>query len=358
MAFIGDVFLGDLDTVDIQISKHAILTSNPASGSVALDEVRSADPGSRLREWLAPGVGWVELGTDWDSLAARFRERPPVFCRHICPAEVRISLKQHVTDLDDLVEASHRFTPLLNSAQTFSVQTRLIGSGWPYARYDVNVRLSEQFVEQGVSLDVRQPEQVLSVVFAPEQGYLGLSRVADNLSDWAGGARRFKREEGQVSRAEFKLLEALEVFGLSLPVGGKALDLGAAPGGWTRTLRKHGMSVVTVDPADLDSRIASDPTVRHVRRTAQSYLPTTTEQFDVILNDMRKDARASAQIMGSAVENLKRGGWALLTLKLPKREMTKVVEVAFEVLRERYEVIGARQLFHNRNEITVALRPK
>jgi 23S rRNA (cytidine2498-2'-O)-methyltransferase len=220
----------------------------------------------------------------------------------------------------------------------------------------VNVRLSEQFVEQGVFLDVRQPEQVFSVVLAPEQGYLGLSRVADNLSDWAGGARRFKREEGQVSRAEFKLLEALEVFGLHLPVGGRALDLGAAPGGWTRILRKHGMSVIAVDPADLDSRIASDPAVQHVRQTSQSYLPTTTEQFDVILNDMRKDARASAQIMGSAVENLKRGGWALLTLKLPKREMIKVVDAAFEVLRERYEAIGARQLFHNRNEITVALR--
>jgi 23S rRNA (cytidine2498-2'-O)-methyltransferase len=205
-------------------------------------------------------------------------------------------------------------------------------------------------------LDVRRPEQILSVVLTPEQGYVGLSRAVDNLSDWAGGARRFKQEPEQVSRAEFKLLEALELFKLSLPAAGVALDLGAAPGGWTRILRQHALTVVAVDPAALDARIASDTAVRHIRQAAQSYLPATNEQFDVILNDMRMDARASAQVMGLAARNLRDGGWALLTLKLPQRGMAKVAAAALEALREWHEVIGARQLFHNRSEVTVALR--
>jgi hypothetical protein len=46
------------------------------------------------------------------------------------------------------------------------------------------------------------------------------------LSDWAGGVRRFAREEGQLSRSEFKLLEAFEVFDISVPQKGLALDLG------------------------------------------------------------------------------------------------------------------------------------
>jgi 23S rRNA (cytidine2498-2'-O)-methyltransferase len=318
-----------------------------------------------LREWLASGVGWVELGVSgsinsprrWDALATHLRQQPPVFCRHICPAQVRIPLHQAVSDLDDLAEASRRLIPSLNLTQTFAVQTRLIGSGWPYARYDVNVRLSEELAGQGGTLDVRRPEQVLSVVLAPAQVFLGLSQAVDNLSDWAGGARRFKREPGQVSRAEFKLLEALEVFGLKLPAGGLALDLGAAPGGWTRILHQHAMHVVAVDPADLDPRIASDPAVRHVRQTAQSYLPATDEPFDVILNDMRMDAHVSARLMGLAGRHLREDGWALLTLKLPQWGMAEVAASALEMLREWYAVIGARQLFHNRNEITVALRP-
>jgi len=334
-----------------------ILTAHPVSGSAALYEIRSADPGSRLRQWLEPGVGWVELGTDWDSLAARLREQPPIFCRHICPVQAHVPLKQDVADLDDLAEASRQFLPDLDPAQTFSVQTRLISSGWPYARYDVNERLAKELTVGGVPLDVRRPEQILSVVLAPEQGYLGLSRAADNLSNWAGGARRFMQEEEQVSRAEFKLLEAAELFELSFPARGVALDLGASPGGWTRVLRNHGLDVIAVDPGDLDRRIASDPAVRHVRQTAQAYLPKTDQQFDVILNDMRMDAQVSARIMVSAARNLEAGGWALLTLKLPKKGIERVAASALDVLRRRYTVIGARQLFHNRSEITVALRP-
>jgi 23S rRNA (cytidine2498-2'-O)-methyltransferase len=194
------------------------------------------------------------------------------------------------------------------------------------------------------------------VVLVPVKGYLGLSRAADNLRDWAGGARRFKREADQISRAEFKLLEAVELFRLDLPAGGIALDLGAAPGGWTRILRKHAMRVVAVDPGDLDSRLVADLAVRYVRETAQRYLRAAEEQFDVILDDMRMDARDSARIMVAAARNLRDSGWALVTLKLPQRGAERVAASALEVLRERYEVVGARQLFHNRSEITAALR--
>ena len=58
--------------------------------------------------------------------------------------------------------------------------------------------------------------------------------------------RRFAREEGQVSRAEFKLLEAIELFGVAVREHGVALDLGASPGGWTRVLRRLGPRFVVL----------------------------------------------------------------------------------------------------------------
>lgn len=333
-----------------------ILTSSPDLGNAALMEVRSVDPRARLIEWLAPGVGWLELGMDWNGLAAHFREQPPIFCRHICPVQASVPLKQGMADLDALAETSGQFIPCLDVTRTFSVQTRLLGDGWPYAGFDVNQRLSGAFVEHDALLDVRRPEQVVSVVLTSAQGHLGLSRTADNLSDWGGGARRFKREQGQISRAEFKLLEAMELFGLRLPVDGLALDLGASPGGWTRILRKGELRVVAVDPGDLDRRIAADRAVTHVRQTTQRYLRAVDVEFDVILNDMRIDARDSARLMLSVAKHLKKGGWALVTLKLPKRGQVEIAALALDVLSSRYEVVGARQLFHNRNEITVGLR--
>lgn len=131
--------------------------------------------------------------------------------------------------------------------------------------------------------------------------------------------------------------------------------MGAAPGGWTRILRRHAMQVVAVDPANLHSLFASDPAVIHRRQMAQDYLPAA-DQFDIILNDMRLDARDSARLMLLAAGNLKQAGAAVMTLKLPGQKMANVAAHSLKLLRKKYRIVGARQLFHNRREITVALR--
>lgn len=337
---------------------EVVFTTDPASRRFALDEVLGTAPGSELVRWLAPDVGLVSLVTSWDVLVAIFREQPPIFCRHIFPVRLHVAIDQAPADLDLLADAAARLAPEFDPDRPFSVQTRLLDEGWPYGPYDVNTRLADVWVAAGGTLDVRQPEQVLSVVLTAREGYVGRSPVSENLSDWAGGARRFRREKGQISRAEFKLLEALEVFELQVPEGGVALDLGAAPGGWTRILRRHGMRVVAVDPADLVPALAQDPDVHHVRALAQDALPGIETAFDVVLNDMRVDARDSARLMLRAAANLEPTGWALMTLKLPKHSLIGTMKGALDVLGAAYTVTGVRQLFHNRSEVTVALRRK
>jgi 23S rRNA (cytidine2498-2'-O)-methyltransferase len=333
-----------------------IFTAAPASGRFALDEIREADRGFRLLDWLEPGVGLGELAGGWDLLAAAFRRKPPVFVRHICPVQTSRPLARSPSDLSGLDQAVENLIPLLEWEQSFSVQTRLLGGGgWPYQRFDVNQRLAAKLQSAGVSLEVSRPQQVLSVVCTTTHAYVGLSAAADNLSDWAGGERRFKREAGQVSRAEFKLLEAIELFRVVFPGGGAALDLGAAPGGWTRLLRTHGMRVVAVDPAELHPSVASDPGVLHLRQSAQKYLPAGRE-FDIILNDMRLDALDSARLMLLAAGSLKRSGTALVTLKLPGRGTAQAAARSLDLLSQAYWITGARQLFHNRSEITVAMQ--
>jgi 23S rRNA (cytidine2498-2'-O)-methyltransferase len=241
----------------------------------------------------------------------------------------------------------------------------------------VNNALAEEVATKvGAPLDVRNPAQVLSVVCAEVSAallrtmfelpsapklapvaLLGVSPATANLSSWAGGLRRFAREEGQISRAEFKLLEALEVFAITLPPHGTALDLGAAPGGWTRVLRQRGQYVTAVDPGELDPRLRDDKAIRHRRMTAEDYLRSEPDLFDVIVNDMRMDARDSARLMVAYARFLYPHGVAIMTLKLPEAHRTPVVEHALQLLRQAFDVVGARQLFHNRSEITVALRP-
>ena len=338
-----------------------LFTTQSNTADLAWNELRAALPGTRLERWLTPGVGLARVEGTWRTLADTLISHPPIFIRHLCPAPLHIPLELAPDDLEILDHYARDLLLELDTTRPFSVQTRTLGEGrWPYTRFDINNRLAATLAEWGAPLNVQHPEQILSVTLTPTEAFLGLSLTHENLSDWAGGERRFKREEGQISRAEFKLLEALEVFGLELPTEGLALDMGAAPGGWTRILAGRGLRVIAVDPAELDPRVLAPmypsalPSVTHIRTIVENYL-SAREPFDLILNDMRMDARDSARVMLMAEKFLKPKGFAVMTLKLPERGMGEVARAALRILGSGYSILGARQLFHNRDEVTVAL---
>jgi 23S rRNA (cytidine2498-2'-O)-methyltransferase len=195
-----------------------------------------------------------------------------------------------------------------------------------------------------------------------QKGYLGISTAEENLSSWSGGARHFAHTTEEISRAEFKLLEALEVFGVSLPSQGRALDLGAAPGGWTRLLLDSGVHVVAVDPANLDVRLKKRPRLEHYQGYAENYLEEALKKhykFDIIVNDMRMDAREAARLLTRAARCLRPDGLIISVLKLPHatHEINPLATLhsALKILSTYYDTVQARQLFHNRQEVTVVL---
>ncbi len=333
-----------------------ILTTNPSSLDLALAELQRAQPGARLVQELAPGVWRVALPQHFYVLAEQWRQQPPIFARHICPVLAEISLPDGDEVISVLQAVIADFVDLVDPSLSFSVQTRVFGAAL-LKPFNVNEALATAVQQQtGAPLDVRQPEQILSVVIHEQVAYLGLSLALHNLSDWAGGVRRFARDEGQISRAEFKLLEALEVFRITLPPYGLALDLGAAPGGWTRVLHKLQQYITAVDPATLHPSLKQERTIRHKRMTAEEYLAQGADAFDFIVNDMRQDARDSARLMVQYAPYLFPDGAALMTFKLPENGRRAIIKHAFNILQSAYTIADARQLFHNRSEITVYLR--
>jgi 23S rRNA (cytidine2498-2'-O)-methyltransferase len=341
----------------------ALLTADPGAVAQAETELKAAMPGAHVAAHFADGVLLADLpGSFWE-LAERWRAAPPIFVRHICPVQEAVPLAADADDVTLLRAAAHAaFGDLLDPSLPFSIQTRLLADV-PYGPYDVNTTLAQALAEaSGAPLDVRNPQQIVSVVIAfykgAVTGFLGLSPAIYNLSDWAGGKRRFAREKEQISRAEFKLLEALELFAVPLPEHGVALDLGAAPGGWTRVLRQKGQYVTAVDPAALHPSLAGDAQVRHLQMTAEEYLEAEPDSFDLIVNDMRLDARDSARLLVAYAPHLYRHGAAVMTLKLPHEHQEPVLEHALSILAQAYEIAAARQLFHNRSEVTVYLKPK
>lgn len=340
-----------------------IVTFDPGFADLAVQELPPAGDGVHLSR-LDDGVLLV-TGLDFFDVAARWQTDPPIFIRHCCPAMLDVRLQGDSRDAELLAGHATVLADLLDPALTFSVQTRVL-SQVGYKPFDVNNAVADVLAAYtGAELNVRNPDQIVSVVVAdaPKHtsegevvGHLGVSLAVQNLSDWAGGMRRFAREPGQISRAEFKLLEALEIFGVDLPPRGVALDLGAAPGGWTRVLRGYDQYVTAVDPGALDPRLEQDSRVRHVPTTAEAYLRSEPDRFDLIVNDMRMDARDSARLMVAYAPQLYADGMAIMTLKLPETGREPIIEEAFAILGTAYVIAGARHLFHNRSEITLLLR--
>jgi len=356
-----------------------IVTAQPEFLTAALDELKRLDQRLTSIEVLNPGIALC-AASDVATLMRLASKTRPIFVRHLAPAQGVISLSNTERDIGKLALAVANLPAFqqLERGVHFAVQTRLLQTreshiDRPYTSGQLNQALAEAIAEEtGAVESIKKPQVIVSLLCTSEHGYLGISTSEENLSDWPGGMRHFAQTPEQISRAEFKLLEALEVFGVTLPARGHALDLGAAPGGWTRLLLKAGLHVVAVDPAQLDPRlvaprfIVGEPRLEHYRGYAETYLEDALKQrrrFDVITNDMRMDARQAVRLLVQARQCLRTDGFVISTLKLPHttREIDplKMLKEALGLLHRHYGIVQARQLFHNRQEVTViAAQPR
>lgn len=351
-----------------------IISSDPEFTTAALDELRARDEGLAVVRDLAPGVTLIETEASERAFAGNLSAAPPIFVRHIVPVHAEVPLTKGADDvaaLTDAVRQSRQFGRL-GPAEPFSVQARFVTAGERLPERPYSPRALRDAIApvvtglSGAAEDVKAPQIVVSLLLDDDMGYIGISPVTENLSDWAGGQHRFARDPKQISRAEFKLLEALAAFGLHLPTKGKALDLGAAPGGWTRLLLDAGLDVVAVDPADLDPRLMKGykKQLRHIPGRAQGFLDRARHErarYIVILSDIRIDAPDAARLMVQAADLLDPNGFALVTLKLPRPapdvDPLALLDEALDILEARFSEVVARQLFHNRHEVTALLVP-
>ncbi len=336
-----------------------ILTADSAYLTPAIQELKSVDPGVQILGEIDQGIVTAVTRSGFFQVAEKWRQASPIFCRHIAPIQITLPLDNQEDDLQKLAKSvEEELLPFFEPDMSFSVQCRCL-KGSIHKPFDLNNALATLIEENSSSpLNVKNPLQILSIAVEAECAHIGLSLAQHNLSNWAGGVHRFAKEKGQISRAEFKLLEAIEQFHLELPVRSHALDLGASPGGWTRVLRQKGLLVTAVDPGMLHKSLAHDKAIRHLPMAAEKYLTQYPDSYDLIVNDMRMDARDSARLMVKYEPYLYAHGEILMTLKLPTTDPLKPLDHALNILKEAFTVVQTRQLFHNRNEVTVYLRKK
>ncbi len=200
----------------------------------------------------------------------------------------------------------------------------------------------------------------LHVLFADgANAYVGAS-APPWRSAWPMGIARLRMPHAAPSRSTLKLAEAFATFlgadeSRLLRAGMKAVDLGAAPGGWTWQLAHRGLRVIAVDNGALKGEVASDPLVTHERVDGLSYRPRRPVDW-MVCDIAEQPARIAAMV----------GRWlahrdttrSIFNLKLPMKKRYDEVLRCDATIRDALARAGLRhalafrQLYHDREEVT------
>lgn len=188
--------------------------------------------------------------------------------------------------------------------------------------------------------------------------YVGLSWLG-NSSPWLMGIPRLRFPSSAPSRSTLKLEEAFLVFldnpEQALRPGMTAVDLGAAPGGWTWQLTRRHLRTVAVDNGALDAALLDSGVVEHLRADGFRYRPQ--KPVDWLVCDMVEQPIRIANLIAD---------WftaglcqqAIFNLKLPMKKRYEEVARCRDLIASRAEHAGIayhlafKQLYHDRAEIT------
>ncbi|MEP7207095.1 MAG: 23S rRNA (cytidine(2498)-2'-O)-methyltransferase RlmM [Casimicrobiaceae bacterium] len=222
--------------------------------------------------------------------------------------------------------------------------------------------LLEQALVAAGMLDAAQTSAPrLHVLFTARHAALvGASTAAE--ARWPMGIVRLRMPHAAPSRSTLKLAEAFvtflgEVEATSVRAGMRAVDLGAAPGGWSWQLAYRGVRVSAVDNAMLKGDIAQDPLVTHVRADGLRYRPRRPVDW-LTCDIVEQPARIAALVADwIATGDARR---AIFNLKLPMKRRYQAVDQCTAIIRERIARGGTsaqptlmlRQLYHDREEVT------
>jgi 23S rRNA (cytidine2498-2'-O)-methyltransferase len=327
------------------------MTSSAAYQRQAIAELRAVDARIGNLKLLAPEVLRFTPTLDREAFLRAIQERPPIFIRHLHPVDLTAA-----PTVEAIAEAVGPLLTSIRPGERIAVQGRRLAGREEALNRPALKEALDQLIERAGGIPVIQaPDRILSVSWDATVAQIGLSTPAENLSDWTGGEARFRREEEQISRARFKLLEAFALFDVRLVEGGEALDLGAAPGGWTSLLLERGMRVTAVDTGEIAPSIRQHPNLTFVQENVER-VAFPSDLFDLITCDMSWNPVHTARLVVRLAPSVKAGAHGILTIKLMGDNPTRTIRRVTEHLDGSFEILRVKQFFHNRDEVTVHLR--
>ncbi len=285
---------------------------------------------------------------------------------------------------------------------TFKIETKRFDPVFEENAKSIEVKLGTGLERKGFVADLAKSDIIVYLVFIADSIIAGHA-IASLRSNYALDKFRGinSSEQNKVNRAEFKLEEAVEFFGIDLKKVNAALDIGAAPGGWTHYLTDSGVKVVAIDNAFLDYRklcankenktlvITDRNNTQETKKAIEKFgvknqvaiksfddksaelseyglihiksnfpvrnfdMKKKLGTFDMLTIDANTQAVESSNIANDFAGLLKSGAVLILTIKFGTRNFERHIETAKKALKGKYGSIRIKKLPHNRREATL-----
>ncbi len=240
-----------------------------------------------------------------------------------------------------------------------------------YSAKDLEVRFGERLIVDGYKADIIGPERLIYAVLLNGICYVGQEKYA-KLGKKVLNPQRYYSQIKHTSRAELKIAEGFNEFGIK--GSGIAIDLGAAPGGWSSFLAKSHFKVISVDTAGLDYESlkaaglkvkvvkSAAGVAKELQRSDIVHLKSKSEEImgtlkginaDLLANDMNMHCESSSEVVLKYSKLLKKGGILLMTIKCITRNAPKYIRITEKLLFKEFSIKNIKVLPSNRQEVTL-----
>ncbi|MCD4784097.1 MAG: hypothetical protein K8T10_09775 [Candidatus Eremiobacteraeota bacterium] len=343
----------------------------------ASKEIKSIDSGVKIIDKFPDGVFLFSISQEKNKFFEEISRTPPIFLRHIQPIDIVLFFHTDHTD-EMIVKTIDWLAAKEITGKKVAVQVRKMPFQREQSAFSYKKVIDKCVLEKYSAIPtVKNPDIIISlyicdstgididsgkaVELIPDSGgdstynriaMIGMSTPRENLCERSGGIVRFAKEPGQLSRSGFKLLEAFEVFNFEHPEEKNALDLGASPGGWSKVLLEKGYAVTAIDRAPVDPELHKLGEIKIIQKDARLYSPKRNS-FDILTNDMNRDPAHSANISVQAAMGLKQGAPLIMTIKLTGKNPEKIIQKTLKTLERAFVIKNVRQLYNNREEVTI-----
>ena len=298
---------------------------------------------------LAPQCGWLSL----------------VFARQLMPWFARVDALPERDRATPLVEAArsagHRFSGLFLETQDTDEAKQRSGFCRRFAPH-----LREALTRAGLFRPKSPTLPELHVLFADAHtAWLGAT-LPGLAAPWPMGVPRLRMPREAGSRSTLKLAEAImgllteEERNVHMRAGLRAVDLGAAPGGWTWQLAHRGLHVTAIDNGPMADSVLATGMVEHLRADGFTWRPPRS--VDWLVCDMVEQPSRIASLVAEWVAS-GRCRRALFNLKLPMKRRLEALDQCRSLIHKRVVQAGPydlriKHLYHDREEVTAFLALK